>query len=167
MKGIIYSLSDATGAKFALLPPDNSSGNFIKVTQRPKDYPTGIALNNMIRQLGGAFGIAIANNYIAKQYAQHRVDLVSNMQNGAQQTANFANNIIARTGDAATVANNKALAIMSLNVDKQAYYLTYLDTFRLIGIFFIIILPFIFFLRTKKKSIEELNTALKAAKEAH
>ena len=32
--GTIASLSDATGAKFALLPPDNSSGNFVKVTQR-------------------------------------------------------------------------------------------------------------------------------------
>ncbi len=32
--GTITSLSDATGAKFSLLPPDNSSGNFIKVTQR-------------------------------------------------------------------------------------------------------------------------------------
>ena len=32
--GTIESLSDATGAKFSLLPPDNSSGNFVKVTQR-------------------------------------------------------------------------------------------------------------------------------------
>ncbi len=32
--GIIESLSDATGAKFSLLPPDNASGNFVKVTQR-------------------------------------------------------------------------------------------------------------------------------------
>ena len=34
IKGIIESLSEATGAKFSLLPPDNSSGNFVKVTQR-------------------------------------------------------------------------------------------------------------------------------------
>ncbi len=32
--GTIESLSDATGAKFSLLPPDNASGNFVKVTQR-------------------------------------------------------------------------------------------------------------------------------------
>lgn len=32
--GVIESLSDATGAKFSLLPPDNASGNFVKVTQR-------------------------------------------------------------------------------------------------------------------------------------
>lgn len=33
-EGEIESLSPATGAKFALLPPDNSSGNFVKVVQR-------------------------------------------------------------------------------------------------------------------------------------
>lgn len=34
LKGKVSSLSDATGAKFSLLPPDNASGNFVKVTQR-------------------------------------------------------------------------------------------------------------------------------------
>ncbi|WP_159470499.1 HlyD family secretion protein [Dyadobacter sp. 3J3] len=32
--GKISGFSDATGAKFSLLPPDNSTGNFVKVTQR-------------------------------------------------------------------------------------------------------------------------------------
>ncbi|MEK0423142.1 MAG: hypothetical protein RLZ95_1052 [Bacteroidota bacterium] len=41
--GSIVSLSDATGAKFSLLPPDNSSGNFIKVTQR---IPVKISIDN-------------------------------------------------------------------------------------------------------------------------
>lgn len=41
--GTITSLSDATGAKFSLLPPDNSSGNFIKVTQR---VPVKISIDN-------------------------------------------------------------------------------------------------------------------------
>lgn len=41
--GTIQSLSEATGAKFSLLPPDNSSGNFIKVTQR---VPVKISIDN-------------------------------------------------------------------------------------------------------------------------
>jgi membrane fusion protein (multidrug efflux system) len=32
--GTVQSISPATGAKFSLLPPDNASGNFVKVTQR-------------------------------------------------------------------------------------------------------------------------------------
>lgn len=34
IEGTIQSFSEATGAKFSLLPPDNASGNFVKVTQR-------------------------------------------------------------------------------------------------------------------------------------
>lgn len=34
IKGRVASLSEATGARFALLPPDNASGNFVKITQR-------------------------------------------------------------------------------------------------------------------------------------
>jgi membrane fusion protein (multidrug efflux system) len=33
-KGTVSSFSPATGATFALLPPDNASGNFVKVVQR-------------------------------------------------------------------------------------------------------------------------------------
>jgi membrane fusion protein (multidrug efflux system) len=34
IQGIIESFSGATGAKFSLLPPDNATGNFVKVVQR-------------------------------------------------------------------------------------------------------------------------------------
>ncbi|WP_315824944.1 HlyD family secretion protein [Paraflavitalea speifideaquila] len=44
LKGSVESLSDATGARFALLPPDNASGNFVKVTQR---IPVKIAISDM------------------------------------------------------------------------------------------------------------------------
>ncbi len=32
--GVVYNFSPATGAKFSLLPPDNATGNFVKVVQR-------------------------------------------------------------------------------------------------------------------------------------
>ncbi|MCB0219844.1 MAG: HlyD family secretion protein [Chrysiogenetes bacterium] len=34
LTGMIDSISPATGARFALLPPDNATGNFVKVVQR-------------------------------------------------------------------------------------------------------------------------------------
>jgi membrane fusion protein (multidrug efflux system) len=33
-KGRVVSIAQATGAKFSLLPPDNATGNFVKVAQR-------------------------------------------------------------------------------------------------------------------------------------
>jgi membrane fusion protein (multidrug efflux system) len=44
IKGTLESVSDATGAKFSLLPPDNASGNFVKVTQR---VPVKININDI------------------------------------------------------------------------------------------------------------------------
>ena len=43
VKGKIASLSEATGSKFALLPADNASGNFVKLTQR---VPVKIDIQN-------------------------------------------------------------------------------------------------------------------------
>ena len=34
LAGIVESLSGGTGARFSLLPPDNASGNFVKVVER-------------------------------------------------------------------------------------------------------------------------------------
>lgn len=50
LEGEVTSLSGATGSRFALLPPDNASGNFTKVVQRVpvrvrvESVPSGVAL---------------------------------------------------------------------------------------------------------------------------
>ncbi len=132
-----------------------------------KDYAAGISLNNMIRQLGGAFGIAIANNYVAHQYFKHRTNLISNLPaDGAQwneRVGSITQGIVAKTGDVNGAAT-KAYKLVDLSVDRQAYYLSYLDTFKLVGIFFLIVIPLVFFLRSRKKLDK---AALEAAAEAH
>lgn len=136
----------------------------------PKDYPSGIALNNMIRQLGGAFGIALANNYISHQYAQHRYNLVTHVTAESQmfieRSNTIAQGIIARSGDVAG-AGTKAIATIDNLVNRQAYYMSYLDTFKLITVFFILVIPLVAFLRVKKKSKEEVAATMKAAADAH
>lgn len=135
---------------------------------KPKEYAAGIALNNMIRQLGGAFGIALANNYIAHRYFQHRTDLLSNINTAnpnLQQYANGVTNLLtSKTGNAFT-AQQQALKLLDLRIDKQAYFLSYLDTFHIIAIFFIAVLPLVAFLRVKKNG--NAAEAMKAAAEAH
>jgi len=34
LTGVVFNFSPATGAKFSLLPPDNATGNYVKVVQR-------------------------------------------------------------------------------------------------------------------------------------
>jgi len=136
----------------------------------PKDFPAGISISNMIRQLGGAFGIAVANNYATSRAAQHRSDLLANItpENPAfqQRFQGIASMIQQKTGDAFQ-ATQVAYKNIDLIVTKQAYYLAYLDTFRLVSIIFICIFPFIFLIRTPKRSKAEINKLNKAAEEAH
>ncbi len=132
----------------------------------PKDLPAGIAINNMIRQIGGAFGIAMANNYIAAHYAQHRNDLIANVYTTnplyQERVATITNGLVSKTGDAITAAT-QATANINFAVDKQAYLLSYLDTFRLVSIFYIVIFPLIFLLKNKKVDA----ATVKAAAESH
>ena len=125
----------------------------------PKEFPAAIALNNMIRQLGGAFGIALANTYVARAHAQHRADLVAHLDAGnpllLERLRHLGNSVL------------QGYRILDLQVDRQAYLLAYLDTFRLVGLFFVLVLPLTYLLRTRKKSAAEIALAAKALAEAH
>jgi DHA2 family multidrug resistance protein len=153
----------AVGISMVQLPLINQAVAGLK----PQDYPSGIALNNMIRQLGGAFGIAISNNYMARQFAQHKTDLLINTVPGNpafdERLSTMIQGIISRTGLAVSDATAMAYKQLNFAVEKQAYLLTYLDTFRLISLFFIIVFPLIFFIKIKKPAPP--SQAAKAAME--
>ena len=154
----------AFGISLLQLPLINAS----VATLKPQDYPAGIAINNMIRQLGGSFGIALSNNYINQQYAQHRLDLVTKVTTDnpvvQERIATITQGLISRTGDAASAVVQTYKSI-DLSVDRQAYFLSYLDTFRMISLFFIIVFPLIFFLKFKKDKKASLNNEAKQALE--
>lgn len=50
VKGKLQSFGGATGAKFSLLPPDNATGNFVKITQR---VPVRISITEYPKELIG------------------------------------------------------------------------------------------------------------------
>ncbi|MES2512849.1 MAG: HlyD family secretion protein [Bacteroidota bacterium] len=50
VKGKLQSFGGATGAKFSLLPPDNATGNFVKITQR---VPVKILITEYPKELTG------------------------------------------------------------------------------------------------------------------
>ncbi|HEX7481601.1 MAG TPA: HlyD family secretion protein [Polyangiales bacterium] len=51
-EAVVESLSGGTGARFSLLPPDNASGNFVKVVQRVPVRLTWRAIPNVALQAG-------------------------------------------------------------------------------------------------------------------
>jgi len=133
----------------------------------PKDLPSGIALTNMIRQLGGAFGIAVMNTYVAQRYVVHRTDLVSNLQVFDPATADRIaayQTSMQNKGFDLTSAADAANRALEAAVMKQGYLLAYLDGFRLISLFFLVALPFMFLLKTQRV---DKATAQKIAEESH
>lgn len=62
-KGVIESLSPTTGSRYSLLPPDNATGNFVKIIQR---IPVRIKLTDKPERLEKLSAGMNANVYILK-----------------------------------------------------------------------------------------------------
>lgn len=61
--GTIESLSPTTGSRYSLLPPDNATGNFVKIIQR---IPVRIKLTDTPEKLGKFSAGMNANVYVLK-----------------------------------------------------------------------------------------------------
>lgn len=109
-----------------------------------KDMPQGAALNNMMRQLGGSFGISIVNTYTARRTALHRVDLISHIAPGDPSFTQRFNGYVAylqQKGFDISIAKQKAMGLIETQVVKQSSMLSYLDAYMLIGLLFAATLP--------------------------
>jgi DHA2 family multidrug resistance protein len=133
----------------------------------PRDIPQGVALNNMMRQMGGSFGIAFINTFLDHRTASHRLDLVSRLAAGDPGTesrlAAISHALMAK-GATAWEASHRALGVLELTIQGQSSLLSYLDAFRLVGILSIGCVPLILFAgRTGKVS----KAVTAAAAESH
>ena len=130
---------------------------------QPKDIPQGVALNNMMRQLGGSFGIAIINNYLAHRAAIHRTDLISNIYSGSAAFTERFNQIYQGLQSKLPIGANlekQTYQIIELTVMKQTYLLSYLDAFLYSTLFILIAFPLI--LLSKRNKIQSKETLLAA-----
>ncbi|MTH15856.1 DHA2 family efflux MFS transporter permease subunit [Flavobacterium sp. LC2016-01] len=120
----------------------------------PKDMPQGAALNNMMRQLGGSFGISILNTYIARRVAAHRIDLISNVTETNPIAMTKLNNLIRlfqQHGFGAHDARVRALALMDKGVQRQSILMSYIDGYLFIGLFFTLAIPLLIIVAKKRK----------------
>jgi DHA2 family multidrug resistance protein len=130
-----------------------------------KDIPQGVALNNMMRQMGGSFGIAFINTFLDHHTAAHRLDLVSRIALGDPATdgrlAGLANMLMAK-GATSWEASRRALGILEMTVERQASLLSYLDAYRLVAFLSLVCAPLILFAGRSKKLTKEAAAAAEA-----
>ena len=125
---------------------------------KAKDIPQGAALNNMMRQLGGSFGISIINTYYARRTAVHRTDLVSNITASNLYVTDRINGYtkyFQAKGIGFADAKMKAVQLLDVTVVKQTSMLSYIDAFLLIGCLFALALPLLLFVmkRSNKPAV--------------
>jgi DHA2 family multidrug resistance protein len=133
----------------------------------PRDIPQGVALNNMMRQLGGSFGIAFINTFLDHRGAAHRLTLVSRLATGDRATDarlhQVTQSMLAK-GTSAWEAPRQALAILETAVARQSSLLSYLDAFHLVTLICLGCIPLILLAgRTRRPDA----AAAAAAAESH
>jgi MFS transporter, DHA2 family, multidrug resistance protein len=132
-----------------------------------RDMPQGVALNNMMRQMGGSFGIAFINTFLDHRTAAHRLALVTQLgagDPGTQSRLAMLTHAMLAKGATSWEASRRALELLELTVQRQAGLLSYLDAFRLVGFLSLALAPLILFAgRPKAQS----KAAIAAAAESH
>lgn len=123
-----------------------------------KDMPQGTSLNNMMRQLGGSFGISVINTFVARRIASHRTDLISNINPynpAAMDRINGYTHALQQKGISFLDARQKAYQLIENVVVKQSSFSSYLDAYFLVGLFFAVVLPLLLIVakRDKKRPI--------------
>ncbi|TLV03947.1 DHA2 family efflux MFS transporter permease subunit [Dyadobacter luticola] len=121
---------------------------------QPKDMPQGAALNNMMRQLGGSFGISILNTYMSRRMAVHRTDLVSDITDQNPVAVERISGLMksfAQRGLGQQESYVKALKVIDNTIQKHSLLLSYIDGYLLIGLFFVLAIPLLMLVAQRQK----------------
>ncbi|RYY67159.1 MAG: DHA2 family efflux MFS transporter permease subunit [Chitinophagaceae bacterium] len=123
-------------------------------TLKGRQIGQGAAFTGMMRQLGGSFGIALITTYLSRQIQVHRANLVTYLNLNdpdVQQRVNGLKQKFMATGKSPDQALAMAYRALEGTVMKQASVLSYMDAFLILGVLFLICIPFVLFVRQRKQ----------------
>ncbi|GGG49090.1 DHA2 family efflux MFS transporter permease subunit [Bizionia arctica] len=124
-----------------------------------RDIGQSTGINNMMRQLGGSFGIAILATYLGNKAAQNRSVLATHLNSNDPKVLarlqSITEGLIAK-GTNAFEAKQQALGVLNGMLTEQVYLVTYKDVFVSLGVFFLVCIPIIFLIK-KVKNIEPMD----------
>ena len=128
------------GLAFLFVPLATSSFAFV-----PSER-TGAAtgLFNLLRNIGGSFGIAAATTVLAKRAQFHQFRLVENvtpLSPGYIHWHNDAVSTLVASGQSPEAANQTVLALAYSNVQVQSSLMSFVDSFWLTAIFMLLLIP--------------------------
>jgi DHA2 family multidrug resistance protein len=110
----------------------------------------GASMLNLMRQLGGSFGIAYLGTHLANRTAVHTNSLVAHVAVGNpafEERMGVLQKAFMGQGFDAMHARQAALAVIDRTIQAQAAVMSFNDAFLLIGLAMIVVSPCVFLLR--------------------
>jgi DHA2 family multidrug resistance protein len=120
---------------------------------RGKDIGQGAGLTNMMRQLGGSFGVALVATFIQHRSWTHRQQLLSHVSvydpTVRERLSAMTSGFMAKGADLYH-AQQQAYAALEGTVVRQTFLLTYMDAFRVVGVFFLCCIPLLLLFKRRR-----------------
>ncbi len=108
------------------------------------------SLFNLLRNIGGSFGIGVVETVLARDRQVHTAVLGTHVDAFSLQAQLAFSNLRAAflaAGNDLTTATQRAYAALFGEVQRQAATLAFLDAFRLVAVIFFLMVPFVLLLR--------------------
>jgi DHA2 family multidrug resistance protein len=109
---------------------------------------------NLMRNIGGSVGIAIMTTFLARRTQRHQNHLVADVTPGNLQALRLLQGLRANFhlhGADSVTASRKALAALYGMVQQHASMLAFVEAFWVMGVVFLLMIPFVPFIQYTRK----------------
>jgi DHA2 family multidrug resistance protein len=116
---------------------------------------------NLMRNIGGSFGIAIMTTFLSRRTQLHQSQLIPHVapaNPAAQRMLHLAQSWFQSKGFDHFTARRKALGTLYGMVQAQASMLSFVEAFWIMAVVFLLMLPFLLLLRYSKPVSPEADT---------
>jgi len=142
-------IMQGTGMAFLFVPLTTLTMN--AVVKQEMSYAT--SLYNTMRNIGNSVGVSFVTTWVARRSQFHQnvlsADISSSSLVNQQRLAGLAS-FLQQQGFDPSTAGHKAGGLLYMQLQQQASLLSYADTFYLMGILFLAVIPAVFLLRRPK-----------------
>ncbi len=137
------------GMGFLFIPLTTMTMSSVK----KEDMGNASSIYNLLRNLGGSFGVAFVTTILARRAQFHQVHLVDHLtpfDRNYQIAEHNTLNALQYRGIESGVADQGSIGIIYNKLLREASMMSFNDAFYLLSLFMILILPLIFMMRRAK-----------------
>ncbi len=120
------------------------------------------SISNFMRNIGGSFGVSLLVNFLSRQGQIHRGALTAHTNHAnpffERQLHAITQHFVAM-GASTTEASHRALAQISAQVDLQSSVLSFANSFWILGLLVLLLIPLPFIMRRPSKEEAEAAAA--------